>query len=81
MCADLAYHVDTAAVVQDGLDGLSSFRMVWKPRLHDKRTCMIDTDLMVISDVNSSRKLGCTVHEVITFTMRGTACRGCHRCI
>ena len=33
MCADLAYHVDTAAVVQDGLDGLSSFRMVWKPRL------------------------------------------------
>ena len=55
MCADLAYHVDTAAVVQDGLDGLSSFRMVWKPRLHDKRTCMIDTDLMAIADVNGSR--------------------------
>ena len=73
--------MDTAAVVHDGLDGLSSFRMVCKPRLHDKWTCMIDIDLMAIYDANGSRQVARAVHEVIIFTMRGTVCRGCHRCM
>ena len=73
--------MDTAAVVHDGLDGLSSFRMMCKPRPHDKWTCMIDIDLMAIYDANGSRQFARTVHEVITFTMCGTACRGCHRCM
>ena len=58
-----------AAAVQDGHDGLSSWRMIGKAALCDKRLCMIDADLVAIGHVSVSHHLGRVLHEVVTFTV------------
>ena len=88
-----AVHVVTAAVVQDGLDGLITVRIISKARPCAKLTGMIEADLAPISHVSGSHQLGRTLHEVIIFyhhhrdstTMRrcnvlclhGTSCSKC----
>ena len=64
-----AVHVVTAAVVQDGLDGLITVRIISKARPCAKLTGMIEADLAPISHVSGSHKLGRTFHEVIIFTI------------
>ena len=59
----------------DGLERLSSWRMICKAAPCDKRLCMIDADLVAISHVSGSHQLGRVLHEVITFTMLVTQCR------
>ena len=72
MCADLAVHVDShAAAVQDGHDGLSSWRMICKAASHDKRLWMIDAGHVAIGSMSSSHQLGRVLHEVVTFTVLG----------
>ena len=70
-----AVHVVTAAVVQDGLDGLITVRIISKARPCAKLTGMIEADLAPISHVSGSHQLGRTLHEVIIFTMLVTRCR------
>ena len=55
----------TAAAVLDGHDGLCSLRIVCKSASCVKLTCVINTDLVVISYVNGSRYLVVVTHEVI----------------
>ena len=64
-----AVHVVTAAVVQDGLDGLITVRIISKARPCAKLTGMIEADLAPISHVSGSHQLGRTFHEVIIFTI------------
>ena len=59
----------TAAVVQDGLDGLITVRIISKARPCAKLTGMIEADLAPISHVSGSHQLGRTLHEVIIFTI------------
>ena len=70
-----AVHVVTAAVVQDGLDGLITVRIISKARPCAKLTGMIEADLAPISHVSGSHQLGRTLHEVIIFTIIMTRCR------
>ena len=64
-----AVHVVTAAVVQDGLDGLITVRIISKARPCANLTGMIEADLAPISHVSGSHQLGRTLHEVIIFTI------------
>ena len=64
-----AVHVVTAAVVQDGLDGLITVRIISKARPCAKLTGMIDTDHVPISHVSGSHQAGRIFHEVIIFTI------------
>ena len=65
----------TAAVVQDGLDGLITVRIISKARPCAKLTGMIEADLAPISHVSGSHQLGRTLHEVIIFTIIMARCR------
>ena len=65
----------TAAVVQDGLDGLITVRIISKARPCAKLTGMIEADLAPLSHVSGSHQLGRTLHEVIIFTIIMTRCR------
>ena len=70
-----AVHVVTAAVVQDGLDGLITVRIISKARPCAKLTGMIEADLAPISHVSGSHQVGRILHEEIIFTMLVTRCR------
>ena len=70
----------TAAVVQDGLDGLITVRIISKARPCAKLTGMIEADLAPISHVSGSHQLGRTLHEVIIFTIIMTRQRAAVQC-
>ena len=46
-------------------------RKTCKAASFDKRLCMINADLVAISNVSGSHQLGRVLHEVITFTVLG----------
>ena len=70
-----AVHVVTAAVVQDGLDGLITVRIISKVRPCANLTGMIEADLAPISHVSGSHQVGRILHEEIIFTVLVTQCR------
>ena len=61
----------TAAVVQDGLDGLITVRIISKVRPCANLTGMIEADLAPISHVSGSHQLDYILHEVITVSIVG----------
>ena len=65
----------TAAVVQDGLDGLITVRIISKARPCAKLTGMIEVDLAPISHVSGSHQLGRVLHEVINICILGERLR------
>ena len=65
----------TAAVVQDGLDGLITVRIISKARLCANLTGMIDADFAPISPMSGCHQVACTLHEAIIFTTIMTRCR------
>ena len=70
-----AVHVVTAAVVQDGLDGLITVRIISKARPCAKLTGMIEAALAPISHVSGSHQLGRVLHEVINICILGERLR------
>ena len=67
----LAVHVDTAAELQDGHDGLSCLRKICKAHLFVNWVGVINADLVVILNVSGSHQLGRILHEMITFSILG----------
>ena len=67
----MAVHVDTAAAVSHGLDGLSCLRKICKARPCAKLACVINADLVAIGHVSGSHQLGRVLHEVITICILG----------
>ena len=59
----------TAAVVQDGLDGLITVRIISKARPCANLTGMIEDDCGPISPMSGCHQVARTFHEVIIFTI------------
>ena len=57
--------------MQDGHDGLSSWRMICKAASCDKQLCMIDADKEAVGHVSGSHQIRRVLHDVITFTVIG----------
>ena len=67
----MTVHVDTAAALHDGHDGLSCLRKICKTHLYVNWACVINADLVAIGNVSGSHQLGRVLHEVITFSILG----------
>ena len=66
-----AVHVVSPPRRMDGLDGLSSLRMIFKVTSCDNRLRNIDTGRVVIGNVSGSHQLVRVLHEVITVSILG----------
>ena len=70
-----AVHVVSPPRRMDGLDGLSSLRMIFNVASCDKRLCMIDAGRAAIANVSGSHQLVFVLHEVITVSILGCRLR------